>query len=105
MALMGNRQQLTIRTWLSEFERFSKVIKFRWDPDVWYRVKMQVDLEPEGGEGTVRGKVWQKGEPEPAEWTIEAVDPIPHRKGSPGIYGYSSAEILYDNVSVTPRGG
>ena len=105
MALMGNRQQLTIRTWLSEFERFSKVIKFRWDPDVWYRVKMQVDLEPEGGEGTVRGKVWKKGEPEPAEWTIEAVDPIPHRNGSPGIYGYSSAEILYDNVSITPRGG
>ena len=105
MALMGNRQQLTIRTWLSEFERFSKVIKFRWDPDVWYRVKMQVDLEPEGGEGTVRGKVWKKGEPEPAEWTIEAVDPIAHRNGSPGIYGYSSAEILYDNVSVTPRGG
>ena len=105
MALMGNRQQLTIRTWLSEFERFSKVIKFRWDPDVWYRVKMQVDLEPEGGEGAVRGKVWKKGETEPAEWTIEAVDPIAHRNGSPGIYGYSSAEILYDNVSVTPRGG
>ena len=104
MALMGNRQQLIVRTWFSEFERFSKVIKFRWDPDVWYRMKIQVDLEPEGGRGTVRGKVWKKGEPEPAGWTIEAVDPIPHRNGSPGIYGYSSAEILYDNVSVTPRG-
>ncbi len=105
MALMGNRQQLIVRTWFSEFDRFSKVIKFRWDPDVWYHMKMQVDVGSEGGEGTVRGKIWKKGEPEPGEWTIEAVDPIPHRNGSPGIYGYSSAEILYDNVSVTPRGG
>lgn len=104
MALMGNRQQLTIRTWLSEFERFSKVIKFSWEPDVWYRMKMQVDFGVENSKGTILGKVWKRAELEPAEWTIEAEDAIPNKIGSPGIYGYSSAEILYDNISVTSRG-
>ena len=33
-----------------------------------------------------RGKVWPKGEAEPAAWTIERIDPIGNLKGSPGIY-------------------
>ena len=27
-------------------------------------------------------------------------DPLPIREGSPGIYGYSPAEIYYDNLKV-----
>jgi hypothetical protein len=65
---------------------------------------MQVEVAPGGGPATVRGKVWKKDEAEPAEWTIEAQDAIPHRQGSPGIYGFSVADIYYDNISVTPRG-
>ena len=52
----------------------------------------------------IRGKVWKRDEAEPEGWTIEVEDPIVHRQGSPGIYGYSAAEIYYDNVSVTPAG-
>jgi len=102
MALMGNRQKLQIRTWLSELEHFSKTIDFSWDPDVWYRMKLLVGPPQQDGSGTVRGKVWKRGEPEPEEWTIEVVDPIVHEHGSPGIYGYSSAPVYYDNVEVTP---
>ncbi len=104
LALMGNAQTLMIRTWLSELERFSKEIDFEWDPDVWYQIKLRVEPS-EDGTTTVRGKVWEKGKPEPEAWTIEATDPIGHTHGSPGIYGYSSADIYYDNLKVTPNGG
>ena len=104
MALMGNAQTLMIRTWLSEMERFSKEIDFPWDPDLWYTIKLRVEPS-EDGTTTVRGKVWEKGKPEPDAWTIEATDPIGHTHGSPGIYGYSSADIYYDNLKVTPFGG
>ena len=58
----------------------------------------------DGSKATIRGKVWKKAEAEPAEWTIEAEDTLPHTSGSPGIYGYSAADILYDNIQVTPAG-
>ncbi len=104
LAMMGNAQSLMIRTWLSELERFSKEVPFDWDPDRWYRVRLRVEAGPDGG-ATVRGKVWPREEDEPAEWSIEAADPIGHSHGSPGIYGYSSADIYYDNLKVTPLGG
>ncbi len=104
LALMGNRQKLQIRSWLSELGHFSKTISYRVDPDVWYLMKLRVESLSGGTQGKIRGKVWKRGEPEPAGWTIEVLDPIVHRQGSPGIYGYSSAEIYYDNVSVAPAG-
>jgi len=102
IALMGNTQRLMIRTWLSEMKRFSKEVKFRWDPDIWYHMKVRVD--PSAEKTMIQAKVWKKGEQEPAEWSIEAEDSIPHRHGAPGIYGYASADILYDNLSVSPIG-
>ena len=104
LALMGNAQTLMIRTWLSELERFSKEVDFEWDPEVWYHMKLRVEPGP-ADSTSIRGKVWPKGEDEPAEWSIEAVDAIGHRHGVPGIYGYSSADIYYDNLKVTPYGG
>ena len=102
IALMGNTQRLMVRTWLSEMQRFSKEVKFSWDPGIWYHMKVRVD--PAGETTLIQAKVWKKGEPEPAEWSIEAEDTLPHRNGAPGIYGYSSADILYDNLSVSPIG-
>ena len=68
-------------------------------------MKMQVTLEAQpdaaaGEEAVVRGKVWRRGEPEPQDWSIEARDPLPNRTGSPGLYGYSAANIYYDNIEV-----
>lgn len=73
-------------------------VPFEWDPDVWYTMKMRVDIE--GDRAFVRGKVWKRGDAEPGAWTIEAEDPLPIREGSPGLYGYSPANIYFDNVRV-----
>lgn len=104
LALMGNRQKLQIRSWLSELGHFSKTIDYRVDPHVWYRMKLQVEILSDGVSGMIRGKVWRRDDPEPEKWSIEVLDPIAHRQGSAGIYGYSAAEIYYDNVSVNPTG-
>jgi outer membrane protein assembly factor BamB len=96
--LMGNHQKLQLRSWPSEL-RIEKTVDFAWEPDVWYTMKLRVDQQRD--KALVRGKVWRRGSPEPAEWTVTVEDPQPIRHGSPGIYGYSAAEILYDNLQVT----
>lgn len=100
LALMGNSQKLMLRTWMSEFERFVKQVPFRWDPEVWQRMKFRVEPSRRGGPTKLFGKVWKRGEPEPSEWTIEAEDALGHAQGSPGLYGYSNADIYYDNLQV-----
>ena len=95
--MMGYHQQLQIRTWAAEL-RMAKTVPFAWEPGVWYTMKLQVEIE--GDNAHIRGKVWPRDEPEPATWSIQAVDPLPNRSGSPGIYGYSPAEIYYDNLKV-----
>lgn len=98
MDLMGTHQKIQFRGWASEL-RLEKSVPFAWEPDVWYTMKFRIDQQ--GDKALLRGKVWRRGEPEPQEWTITAEDPQPVRHGSPGIYGYSAAEIYYDNLQVT----
>ncbi|MDE0014522.1 MAG: hypothetical protein OXU36_25490 [Candidatus Poribacteria bacterium] len=95
--MMGRHQRLQIRSWASDL-RMAKTIDFAWEMDVWYTMKMMVEVTDD--KAVIRGKVWRRGEPEPAEWTITAEDPLPNREGSPGIYGYSATEIYYDNLKV-----
>jgi hypothetical protein len=100
--LQGNKQRLAIRTWPSEPKRFSKDVRFKFDPDIWYRMRMRVEPTVEGGPTKILGKVWKRDEPEPEAWTIEAEDAIGHSHGSPGIYGFALADTYYDNLKVTP---
>jgi hypothetical protein len=95
--VMGRQQKLQLRTWGSELEK-SKDAAFPVEPDVWYHAKLRVDVA--GGKGTVRGKVWKKGEAEPADWTITLEDPIAVQEGSPGLYGDSVTDIYYDDFTV-----
>jgi outer membrane protein assembly factor BamB len=95
--MLGNHQRLQLRDWAEL--RFERRLEFPWEPDVWYTMKLRVDLE--GDRAIVRGKVWQRDEAEPAEWTIAGEDPVPDRQGSPGLYGYSPTAIYYDNLKVT----
>ncbi|MCZ6634240.1 MAG: PQQ-binding-like beta-propeller repeat protein [bacterium] len=95
--LQGIHQRLQVRSWSSDL-RMAKTVDFQWDMDVWYTVKMKVDVVE--GKAIVRGKAWKRGETEPEAWSIEAEDPLPIREGSPGLYGYSPATIYYDNVKV-----
>jgi hypothetical protein len=96
--LMGRKQRLQIRSWPAEL-RMMKQMDFQWDPDVWYTMKLRVDIED--GKAIVKGKVWPRVEQEPETWTITAEDPIPNRHGSPGLYGDAVTNIYYDNVKIT----
>ena len=96
--MQGVHQKLQIRSWASELS-FSKEEPFTIESDVWYRMKLVV--EPGAAKTTVRGKVWTRGEPEPAAWTIEFEDAVVIQAGAPGIYGDSPADIAWDNLKVT----
>jgi outer membrane protein assembly factor BamB len=96
--LMGNHKRLEIRSWASALRMVEK-IDFEWLPNVWYRMKLRVDIDDD--RALIRGKVWPKTEPEPEEWQITAADPLPIRQGSPGLYGYSPTPVYFDNVKVT----
>ncbi len=97
MDLQGNRQKIQIQSWAAELRVMAEV-DFPWEPDTWYRLMLRVDIE--GERGIVRGKVWPRDDPEPADWTLTIEDPLPNRTGSPGIIGYSPIDIYFDNVSV-----
>ena len=98
LVLFGNGQKLELHPWQAADEMTVRV-PFAWKAETWYRMKLRVDNR---GDGTtlVRGKVWPAGETEPAAWTIEKVDRIPHRAGSPGIYADGISDIFFDNLSV-----
>jgi hypothetical protein len=61
------------------------------------------------GKGIIKGKVWQRGDTEPTDWTLAMEDPAPNPAGSPGLYAYSvsitgkskGTEVLFDNVAIT----
>ncbi len=99
LVLFGNAQRLDLTPWQPETARATSV-PFTWKPNTWYRMKLTVDNMPDGTT-RARGKVWPVGEAEPTAWTIEHIDSIPNRQGSPGIYGNALAEIYFDNLKVT----
>ncbi len=98
LILKGNTAKLGVQSWAPHM-RVGKEVKFNSKPDVWYTMKLTVQLKDDGAH--VLGKVWERAQPEPDEWTIEAVDPHPNMQGSPGLYVYSLADAFFDNVMVT----
>ena len=109
LVLFGNHQRLELQPWQPEIARTVKKA-FPWTKDTWYVMKLEVQ-NLDGQNVRARGKVWPKGQPEPAEWTIERVDPIGSRQGSAGIYAdvpnadpKGGSEIYYDNIKVYPNG-
>jgi hypothetical protein len=98
LVLFGNGQKLELHPWQAADEMTVRV-PFAWDADKWYRMKLRVDQLPDGS-ARVRGKVWPSADPEPAAWSIEKVDTIAHKMGSPGIYADGISEVYFDNVKV-----
>ena len=98
--LAGKRQRLEIRGWDPE-TRIQASVPFAWETEKWYTIKM--DVEYIGDKAVIKGKVWPRGEAEPADWTVTVEDPLPNPCGSPGIYGVSYTEVYYDNFKVMPR--
>jgi hypothetical protein len=101
--LMGNSQQLQIRSWTAQLDnRFAVTVPFKWDPETWYVLKFRA--ETDGEKAVLKGKAWKKGEPEPSEWTVTGTDEVGNLQGSPGLFGNAGeAEIYYDNITVTPN--
>ncbi len=97
LVLFGNGQKLELHPWQAADEMTTRV-EFKWDADKWYRMKLRVDHEK--GVARVRGKVWPADAAEPAAWTIEKIDRIPHVVGSPGIYADGISDVYFDNVKV-----
>jgi outer membrane protein assembly factor BamB len=108
LQLNGNKQQARILSW-EAVPRVDKTIDYAWKPGEWHSFKLVV--ETHGDKALVRGKVWPRDKPEPAEWTIELEDPRPNLNGSPAIYGYATgilpgkpgAEGFFDNIKVIPH--
>ena len=102
-------QRLELQPWQPEVARTVKA-PFTVAKDTWYVMKLEVQTL-DGNNVRARGKVWPKGEQEPAEWTIERVDPIGSLQGSAGIYAdvpnadpKGGSEIYYDNIKVYRNG-
>jgi len=98
--LMGAAQQLQLRSWPPQVAtHFSKTIPFAWEAGCWYTIRLEARTRD--GDAVLQGKVWPRGEPEPAAWTIEAVHEAGNLAGSPGFFGNAKdSEISIDNVSV-----
>jgi outer membrane protein assembly factor BamB len=98
LTLYGNSQTLHIEPWQPEIKR-TKSVPFAWKPDTWYRLKLEVQNLPDG-KTRARGKAWPANEPEPSNWMVEYIDPIPNRQGAPGVFGNGLAELYFDNIKV-----
>ena len=101
LAIMGNSQKIELRSWQVEAARTVRK-PFEWKADTWYRLKLQVENQPDG-KVRARGKAWPAAEPEPADWTLERIDPLGNRQGSAGIFADAPNEIFIDNIKVTPN--
>ena len=101
--LKGNANELEIS---SNFDRFKRIKPIKIEANKWYTMKTQVKVEADGVNGSVLAKVWEKSQPEPAEWTLdEKTNPV-HKEGSPGLFGFTpqnQKRIFIDNVKVTPN--
>jgi hypothetical protein len=95
--LQGNAQRVELRSWEAELRVLERV-PFKWEPEVWYTMKLRV--ESSGATATVRGKIWRRGDPEPADWLITRTDENGIAAGSPGIIAFSNVDLYYDNVQV-----
>ncbi|MCI0701482.1 MAG: PQQ-like beta-propeller repeat protein, partial [Planctomycetia bacterium] len=110
---LKNQRTLRITSWEAR-PRINVVVAFDWQPGTWYTAKFVVEQTEKTA--IIRGKVWKKGNAEPANWTISFEDPHPNRDGAAGLYGYISnvlendqgmilpgSELYFDNLSITPN--
>lgn len=96
----GENHWLRLFSWTSHDKRTFKELHFDPQPNVWYTLKLRAANVDETAQ--LQGKIWKRGEEEPAAWTIEMTDPTPNKHGAPGLTGDSTnAEVYIDNVLVT----
>jgi predicted MPP superfamily phosphohydrolase len=74
-------------------------------PGVWYRLKVQTEVEP--GRVIARAKVWRAGRPEPPRWQAEAEDRSPTRvtQGTVGLWASGGGAVVYRDLRVVDPAG
>ena len=98
LVLYGNSQELKLEPWEPEVKR-TVTVPFAWKPDAWYHLKLRVENLPDG-KVRARGKVWPTSQAEPAQWTIDKVDPIGNRQGAPGVFAFAQFGAYLDNIKI-----
>jgi outer membrane protein assembly factor BamB len=101
LVLFGNHQRLEIHPWQADPTRTVKT-NFAWNPDTWYSMKLRVENLADGNV-KLQGKAWPRDEDEPEAWTLEHIDQVPNREGTPGLYADAPFEVIFDNYRVTPN--
>ncbi len=99
IVLRGNSQQIEVN---SNIERLAVKAPFAWKPKRWCRLETRVDVNPDGS-GVVRARAWPEDEARPREWSIEVPVRRAHRRGSPGLYGFSPNirhAVYIDDIEV-----
>jgi outer membrane protein assembly factor BamB len=99
LVLFGNTQRLELQPWQANAPR-TRSVDFAWKPETWYRVKLRVENLADGTT-RVQGKAWAAADAEPAAWSLELLDKMPHRHGAAGIYADAPNEVFFDNLKVT----
>ena len=102
ISLIGNSNIIEVS---SNHERIKEEAPFSIAANTWYTLKTRVDISDDGS-GVIRGKAWPKGEAEPDAWTIEVEHKNAHKKGAPGLFGFSPQSqkaVFVDNISITPN--
>jgi outer membrane protein assembly factor BamB len=99
LVIYGNAQEMKIESWEPETHRSARV-PYEWKADTWYHLKLRVENMPDG-KVRARGKAWPTGQPEPAAWMIEKIDPIGNHKGAPGFFIDAEFGAYIDNIKVT----
>jgi outer membrane protein assembly factor BamB len=107
LAVLGTNRRLQVHTWAAQAtpdpsSRGAKRIEnFDIKPDTWYRMKLSVANQ--GDKAVARGKIWPRGEKEPADWMLTFEDATPNRTGAPGFFGNArdpASPFYIDNVVV-----
>ena len=102
LEVSGENHWLKLLSWAAHDKRSHKELQFSAEPNVWYTLKLRAASVDDKAQ--LQGKIWKRGEEEPAAWTIELIDPVPNRQGAPGMFGNATnAELYIDNVLVTPN--
>jgi hypothetical protein len=99
LALYGNNQYLKIEPWEPEVQR-TVTLPYEWKADKWYHLKLRVENMPDG-KVRARGKVWPTGDPEPAQWMLEKIDPIGNHEGPAGVFADAQFGVYLDNLKLT----
>ena len=91
LILKGNTSKLTIQTWPAH-PRVAKEITYRSDPNIWYTLKLRVDIATDGAH--VRGKVWKRGQTRTGSLDHRATRPARQLDRQPGIVPLLAGRLL-----------